>query len=373
MSTHCGPRQRLKSLDLLRLLLCLLVMTTHARRIFGIGIPVWFTKGIFDGKAGVVLFFVLSGYVLTKSLARTAFSWESYQQFIIKRAFRLFPLYWIALGLTLIVLLWLKQDAAGLVDDEHLQFLAQTGPDWRQWFLHLLLLVPGMNSDFALPTVWSLMTEAKVSMLAFPLFGWLILRLPLNGAAATVALLVLGSDFLYTHILGTAAFLGIFGLGALLARVPDHIWHRIPATIWRSLLAIGGGLYACMSLRYLLPSVWIGYYLCALGATLIIACVSHWPTLSLRMHALHSVFGADLSYGIYLLHYPVLLIFFRLSTGHSSPASFLCALLAMVITIALAWLLAHAVELPMIKLGRRLAHRSDSPSADCHAVRDFSS
>lgn len=274
MSLPFGPRQRLKSLDLLRLMLCLLVMTTHARRIFSIDVPVWFTKGVFDGKGGVVLFFVLSGYVLTKSLARSTPSWDSYQQFIIKRAFRLFPLYWVALLLTLAVLIWLKHEAIGLVDLEHLQFLAQTGCSWRQWLLHLLLLVPGINSDFAFPTVWSLMTEAKVSMLAFPLFGWGILRLPFWRAAAMVALLVLGSDYMDAHIIGTAAFLGIFGLGAMLARVPEHCWSRIPASVWCCLLAVGGGLYACMSLRYLLPSVWIGYYLCATGATLIIACVS---------------------------------------------------------------------------------------------------
>ncbi|MCF7787350.1 MAG: acyltransferase [Prosthecobacter sp.] len=369
LSIPSSPQKRLKSLDLLRLLLCLLVMATHARRVFDIDIPVWLTKGLFDGKGGVVLFFVLSGYVLTKSLARSSISWDNYKNYIIKRALRLFPLYWVGVLFAFVVLVWIKQGGAGLVDDEHLQFLRANGPTWPQWLLHLFLLIPGMNSDFALPTVWSLMTEAKVSMLAFPFFGWAILRFPVWGAVTMVAFCVFGSDYLYHHVFGTAAILGIFGLGAVLARVPEHWWNRIPGAAWWTLLLTGGTFYSCMSLRYLFPSVWIGYCLCAFGAVLIIACVSHWPALSRPMHALYSVFDVDLSYGIYLLHYPMLLVFFKISAAYSSLPSVPVALLAMAATIALAWFFVHAVEIPMIKLGRRVTRRQEegaqNSSASC--------
>lgn len=331
-------------------------MVTHARRVFDIELPPWLTKGLLDGKAGVVMFFVLSGHVLTKSLASKPVCWESCRQFFIKRVFRLFPLYWAALLLSFAVLSWIKAGGAGFTgDDGSVTFLRQEGAGWHQWLLHLGLVIPGMQAEFALPTVWSLMTEAKVSLLLFPFLGWAVLRLPRWGAAGLTGLLVLGSDFLFNHVIGTAAYLGMFALGALLARVPEGWWRRLPAWgLWCLLLAGCAG-YSCLTFRARMPSVWMGYYLCALGAVAIIACVSGWPVLSRRMHALFSVLGVDLSYGIYLLHYPVLLAFFQM--GGKSSVSHASALVAaaMAATVALAWALAHAVEIPMIKLGRQLA------------------
>ena len=353
----CPPSvsPRLKSLDFLRLVLCLLVMFTHARRMFGIDVPAWLTKGLFDAKGGVVLFFVLSGHVLTKTLMHIPVSWDGYRQFVIKRAFRLFPLYWAALLLAFVVLLWIKMEAGGADADAKLGYLRLAGPCWEQWLLHSALLIPGMDSDFALPTVWSLMTEAKISILAFPFFGWFILRLPASAASGTVAALVVGSGYLNQHLFGTAAYLGIFGIGALLARVPEKQWRSMNTIGWWGLMAAGAGLYACMSLRYLMPSIWMGYYACALGAALIIAAVSHWPALSHCLHQLYSTFDVDLSFGIYMLHYPVLLAFFKLAGGIKGAGSMGGALLAMCMTVFLAWVLAWTVEIPMIKFGRKLA------------------
>lgn len=369
------PPPRLKSLDCLRLGLALLIMVTHARRVFDIELPLWLTKGLLDGKAGVVMFFVLSGHVLAKSLANKPVSWESCRQFWIKRVFRLFPLYWVALLLTFVVLSWIKAGAGGFAgDDGSVLFLRQDDAGWHQWLLHLALVVPGMQAEFALPTVWSLMTEAKVSLLVFPFLGWAVLRLPVWCAAALTGLLVLGSDFLFHHVIGTAAYLGMFALGALLARVPAGWWRRLPVWGWWCLLLAGCAAYSCLTFRSRMPSVWMGYYLCALGAAGIIACVSCWPALSRRMHAVYSILGVDVSYGIYLLHYPVLLAFFQLGGLFSVAPSHTPALVtaAMAATAALAWVLAHAVEIPMIKLGRQLAGKRREVLPACPIVRDVS-
>ncbi len=372
MSHEDKPARRLKSLDLLRLGLALLIMVTHTRRIFEIGFPVWLTKGPLDGKGGVVLFFVLSGYVLTKSLAFRPISWEEWRHFVIKRVFRLFPLFWVALVLASVVLTWIKAHGGLPAAGDSLAFLSQEGQDWRQWLLHIPLVVPGMQADFVLPTVWSLMTEAKVSLLVFPFLGWAILRLPWWGAAGMTAMLALGSDFFFNHIIGTAAYLGMFALGALLARVPEAWWRRMTPAGWCCLLLAGLAAYSCMSFRYQMPSVWIGYYLCALGAVCVIACAAFWPSLGRRMHSLHSLVGVDLSYGVYLLHYPVLLMFFKLASGMEllGDLRFLPALAAMGATVALAWILAHLVEIPMVRLGRLVAGKAKEAGTMCVAERD---
>lgn len=335
-------------------------MATHARRLFEIHVPAWLTKGPLDGKAGVILFFVLSGHVLSRSLARTPFSWNGYRHYLLRRVFRLFPAYWAALALTFVVLVWLKGDTIATVSAGLPEFITRKDPGWNQWFLHMFLVVPGMQSDFALPTVWSLMTETKVSLLAFPVLGWTLLRLPFWQASALTVLLAAGSAFLHAHVVGTAAYLGIFAIGTLVTLAPENWWRSLAPWGWWCILLAGLALYSCMSLRYRLPNVWHGYYLCAIGAAAIIACVSKWPALSRRMHAFQALLGTDVSYGIYLLHYPVLLAFLHLGDefGFASTLRFLPALAAMAVTIILAWLLAHTVERPMARLGRQLSGRA---------------
>lgn len=349
--------QRLQSLDLLRLGLCILVMVTHARRLFAIDVPAWLTKGPLDGKAGVVLFFVLSGHVLSRSLARTPLSWNGYCKYMIRRAFRLFPAYWVALALTFVILVWLKSDDFSTLSAGVPDFIGRNDAAWGQWFLHLFLVVPGMQSDFALPTVWSLMTEAKVSLLIFPVLGWTLLRLSLWQASGVTALLAAGSGLLHDHVIGTAAYLGIFAIGTLLTRVPERWWQSLASWGWWCILLTGIMVYSCMSLRYLLPSVWQGYYLCAIGAAAIIACVSKWPAMSKRMHAMNALVATDISYGIYLLHYPVLLAFLHLGEqfGFNATPRTLLMFAAMAATVVLAWLMAHTVEIPMARLGRQLS------------------
>lgn len=117
----------------------------------------------------------------------------------------------------------------------------------------------------------------------------------------------------------------------------------------------------------------MGYYLCAAGAAAIIACVSCWPALGRRMHCLCSLVGVDLSYGIYLLHYPVLLLFFKLAGdfGLMDDARLGPAMAA---TVVLARILAHAVEIPMVRLGRQVAGgRKKTEITDLPPVRDVGS
>lgn len=50
-------------------------------------------SGLINAEASVILFFVLSGYVLTLSLERNT----GYVQYLIKRMFRIYPVYWVVI------------------------------------------------------------------------------------------------------------------------------------------------------------------------------------------------------------------------------------------------------------------------------------
>ena len=346
-------QERIIALDALRVIAAFIVLTQHFRLVFELHWPEWLRKGVFDSKAAVMLFFVLSGYVLALSLGGKAPSFHAYVRFGIRRLFRLFPVYWSALLLSLAVLWAVQHLGAGQVTGLPAWFLDGKGMQWKQWFLQSTLVAPGMKSDFALPTVWTLMTEAKVSMI-FPLLAWVILRSSGWLAWAIVSALVLGSAWLDQHVVGTAAFLGMFALGTILCRVPAAFWARLNQASWWGLFMLGLVLYAAISWRYVMPSIWLGYYLCGLGSMIFIAAGIHWESMRTALTRLQKLLRVDLSYSIYILHYPVLVALKKLCGALLASSPCLAFILALVITAGLGLVLHYTIEAPAIRLGRRL-------------------
>ncbi|HEY1050111.1 MAG TPA: acyltransferase [Prosthecobacter sp.] len=348
-----GGHQRIIALDALRVIAAFIVLAQHFRLVFQLYWPEWLTKGLFDSKAAVMLFFVLSGYVLALSLGSKAPSFMAYVKFGVRRVLRLYPVYWAALLLSFAVLVAVQRGGAGQVTGLPAWFLDGTGLQVKQWLLQSTLVAPGMKSDFALPTVWTLMTEAKVSMV-FPLLAWVILRSRAWLACGVVAALVLGSHWLDAHIVGTAAFLGMFALGTLLCRAPDALWRRLGNATWWALFLLGVVLYAAISWRYVMPSIWLGYYLCGLGSLIFIAGTIHWPLMRAALTRLQQLLRVDLSYGIYIVHYPVLVALKKLAGPAVAGAPVLAFILATLATVGISLLLHHVLEKPAIELGRHL-------------------
>ncbi len=359
VSGPVATHERIIALDALRVIAAFIVLAQHFRLVFELHWPEWLRKGVFDSKAAVMLFFVLSGYVLALSLRSKVPSFTAYVKFGIRRIMRLYPVYWAALLLALIVLWSVQQRGAGQVTGLPAWFLDGNGLQLKQWFLQSTLVAPGMKSDFALPTVWTLMTEAKISMV-FPLLAWVILRSPGWLAGTVVAALVLGSAWLDQHVVGTAAFLGMFGLGTLLCRVPSNFWSKLNHAIWGCLLILGLALYASISWRYVMPSIWLGYYLCGFGSLIIIAGTIHWPPMRLVLTRLQDCLQVDLSYSIYILHYPILVALKKLAGPDVSGSPVVAFIIATLTTLGLALLLHFVLEKPAIKLGQWLTRPRSS-------------
>lgn len=351
-SPQAGPA-RIIALDALRLIAAFIVFVQHFRLVFELHWPEWLRKGVLDSKAAVMLFFVLSGYVLALSLGSRAPSFKAYVKFGVRRVFRLYPVYWAALALSFVVLWSVQLHGAGQVRGMPALFLDGGSLQTSQWLLQSTLLAPGMKSDFALPTVWTLMTEAKISMI-FPLLAWVMLRSSGWLAAALAAALVLFSHWMDRHIVGTAAFLGMFALGTILCRVPEAFWRRLSQPAWWGLLLLGLVLYAAISWRYVMPSIWLGYYLCGLGSLIFIAACVGWPQMRSVLTRLQQLLRVDLSYSIYILHYPVLVAFKKLCGSWMAASPFISFILALASTIGLGLLAHFLIEKPAIELGRRL-------------------
>jgi len=291
----------------------LAVMLMHS-----IAIMQWSTVKIAADPA-VDFFFCLSGFVLSFSYDDRLRSMGP-GRFMLKRVIRLYPMIFLATFLALAAFA-----VAGRWDADR----------WTQ-FGFALLLVPMFTTAMAFPLnppVWSLFFEMAAS-LGFDVEAR---RLPLKLAAAGIVAggLLLGTLIILAGHVGTFGFggrsfwLGLlrvgysFGLGVLIHRAGFHLrGPRLP----RWLLAIV--LLAILSLP-----VQSG-----IGDAIIVVIVMPllvWLGSRARFDPLDRFWewAGRLSYPLYLVHWPVLIVSAVLLGG-----SAIAAVIAMALAVAVAWL-----------------------------------
>jgi peptidoglycan/LPS O-acetylase OafA/YrhL len=176
-----GDANRYEHIDSLRGIAALLVVWLHVTEVFN-RLPAvrengnWLyriAEAIDVGRIGVVIFFAISGFVICSSLKGPAMT--SSIDFAIKRLFRLFPAYWLAipLGAWASWYLWGRELSAGLV-------LAN---------LSMLPSVFGYKNMMGL--LWTLETELVFYVMCLLLFWLRLLGNALALAATCGALLML--------------------------------------------------------------------------------------------------------------------------------------------------------------------------------------
>lgn len=294
------PRRHLPVLDGARGIAALAVFGYHIAPYFG-GLP-WL-QGSF---LAVDLFFILSGFVIALSYeGRLADGRLGLGRFVWVRTLRLYPLYLLAcvIGVTYFGVKML----AGLPD-------APTPADLLAAVPGTVLMLPspmthtwGFTPFPFAPSAWSLSLEFWFNIV----YALVVIRFGIRALAvlAAVAMAVLVQQALAfgsldmgwniaTLIGGSARFWFSFTLGVILFRLHRADWHLPPAAIWLGLPvfafvavpadAVGMGL------------VWVVAVFPA--AVLIGAAMRVGP----RMTAVCDHLGR-LSYGIYILHAPLVL------------------------------------------------------------------
>ncbi len=359
---------RLHALDSLRGLAALSVVFYHALLVFpwthdilfDRGLPVTETRDwaaalltlappalMWSGREAVLLFFVLSGFVLALPfLEGRPPRWGA---FALKRVIRLLPP---CMAAVLAVAL-----ALPLVP-------AAPRPELGAWFaaswpeqvstaelLRQMLLLGG---DYALNNVlWTLEYELRVS-LAFPLLV-AAAALPLAAAAAVafsaLVLLVTEATFLGTSFLGALLAVPHFLLGILLARHLPLVSRLLAGGLaWRILLWLA--CYALLRARWLVP---LPGLLCdlanGLGAALLVALVltSVRAQAALGWPALRWL--GRVSFSLYLVHVPLVTALPHLLPDWPAGAAVALAIPASLLAAAA---LHAAVERPSMALARRV-------------------
>jgi peptidoglycan/LPS O-acetylase OafA/YrhL len=296
---------------------------------------------------GVMFFFVHTCLVLMLSLDRAPSQHRS-GIFLIRRAFRIYPLCWATI---LVALATSLTDQAGgnfhdlgwhgiaanllLVQNVTRGFSSIVGPLWNlPWEVQMYLVLPAF---FALLRRF----QGLVAVLAL----WLTATL-LAVAATQPALprMFHGAIFPPMFIGGKVAY-------RLLSRRKDRSnRHAFPAWTWPFLIL---GLFAIEGflVGYHSTESPIGSFMNATICLTLAIAIPAFGELSARSIVLPAQQIAKYSYGIYLLHVPALIFVLRFLPGLPLALK-LFAFLAL--TTILSFVSFHTIEDPLIRLGKRL-------------------
>jgi peptidoglycan/LPS O-acetylase OafA/YrhL len=319
------------------------------------------------GDTAVILFFVLSGLVLT--LPYLGSRAPSYPAFVAKRVFRLYPAYLVAVALAVA--------AAALVGGGHLSGLsAWANAPWHEGFgagvlaNHAAMLGSFDNGRYD-PVLWSMVHELRISFV-FPLLVVALLAIgPARAVAAAVAVLIAGvalddrvgssPDYFATLMYAFA-----FVAGILLARHRAAVLERFAALsrAGRALLLVGGiALYTYPNwvdgrwVRGATSNITQTAAITVGGCAFVVFALGS-PRAGALLRRRVPQFLGRISYSLYLLHAVVLLALLHVAHDQIPTAGIIALMWAL--SIPLAALCYRWVELPGIAAGKRIAARLDA-------------
>lgn len=378
--------QRYEQLDSLRGLAALAVMIGHFLMVFtpivqntsGLGIldyPLNLLKytplhAVWGGHEAVIMFFLLSGFVL--SLPFFSNRQQTYTKYVIKRICRIYIPFLVALIIAIVM-----REAvyvSKLTDlTSYYNNLWVIPPDAAS-IIHHLLFVGNYNSTRYDPILWTLVHEMRISLL-FPFImfvivkgGWKIgLPLALGLSYGSEILLDHFETRFMTNFVVSLHYAAFFIVGALLAKYQNEL-----KTVFSRL----NGWWAMVMLVLALcfySFKWIGYgedfhdrfmphwgdWMTAIGASIFIVAAVSSVRLARQLQRKPLLFLGKISYSLYLYHMIVLLSLVHLLNGALDTPYIV--MIAFIASFAAGTLSYYFVELPSIRLGKRLTGWGKQP------------
>jgi peptidoglycan/LPS O-acetylase OafA/YrhL len=303
------------------------------------------TTQFFDlGKIGVIVFFAISGFVIPLSLRKRE---NTVSKFLISRFFRLYPAYWLSIGLALYFLFYLQAIPIPV----------------RTAVINVTMLQQFFGVPNVIDAYWTLQIELVFYITCLVLFLYGILNQPNKIFVVSTSFLSIAVIFAIlrfaTHLKMPVAL--PLGLSVM-------FWGSLMQT-WRMELNDEAKRYAnllAIILVLLVPPIsllaynfdagfdesWYRYttsYYAALGLFYLL-------TGRLRLSVSFLSWLGTISYSIYLFH-PIFIVItmnYFYNRYPSFPMSHLYIAIAAIMTIAFSSLVYVCVEAPCIRLGRQL-------------------
>ncbi|MDE1902143.1 MAG: acyltransferase [Alphaproteobacteria bacterium] len=321
------PSKRFAFVDALRAIAALSVVLFHALE--GDHIPIiydrvpWLLQAIVSrANAGISIFFVLSGFVISHSLAGRALAVADVGRFMLKRSLRLDPPYWAAIAISCAIVL-----AKGL-------------PMFTAWQVaaHLIYVQDLLGFEDISPIFWTLCLEVQFYFV--------------------FALLLLSRS----RMLMIAAFLVSIPLSTVI------LWHGLFTLLWYGFL-LGVGAYFAAN-RLVKAWMFFTYCLCLQGVAVAMndqfMTVGVWTAIALYIVSLRQAlttamnwrwiqFVGMISYSLYLIHSPVTGVAFRLvnmTVGNGYGAEVVGLAASLTGSILAAWAMYQLIERPSIRIAR---------------------
>lgn len=376
--------QRLSFIEGLRGYLAFWVVICHVMEAVGLqpstvqGLP----RILIMGTYAVDVFVIVSGFVIFFALDTQR---QGYAQFVVRRFFRLFPLFVILFAAAIPASLLSLSNAAHssqYMSPGQLHEIVFAIQSWWQHFnanvlLHLTMLhgtVPDtvvFNAPGAfLVPAWSVSLEWQFYLLAplafamafsprrWPCLALIVLCAALFIAAPTMLMPVDYGAFLPFHVQD-------FFLGGLCYAIYKHRPASIPPNVIAiSSLLLGGALFAFHDRGWPIPiALWVVFFGLMLERSDTAGAIAGATVFANRFN----LYLGRISYGVYLSHILIIIVLqaalLACAPGFSRAAHFVILLATTsAVTIAVSTLLHRWIEKPGIEWGRRLARRMQSPA-----------
>jgi peptidoglycan/LPS O-acetylase OafA/YrhL len=359
--------KRIEFLDSVRGLAALAVLLFHSM-IFEwpkgfmnfINLPV--VNILFDGHAAVVMFFVLSGFVLSRPYLNSQPPRSVFlPTFYLRRIIRIWLPWFFAFCLSALVVKLIFRDYETIPPHASPDFWNHPltlSSVLRQ--MALMNLPIAKDAPYLMPQDWSLGIELKASLL-IPFFIFCA------RGKKTVSLIVIAILLMFVSVHG---YYVSFILGVALARFCDQIItmaKALPKYALGLMLALGIAFYQSLHIAWDLFKVSIpvrGYFWClsSIGCVLILAVILSSIRLQKLLQHSFLVFLGRISYSFYLLHWLTLwclqplIVHWLNSLGIFQPVILLPVALGgtILFTFLLATLSHRFIEVPTIELGHHL-------------------
>lgn len=356
---------RIEQLDSIRGIAALSVLFNHMGLV-STTLPIFFMPlKLVNGHSAVIIFFILSGFVLSLPILNK--NRVNYFSYIIKRIFRIYVPYLIAILFSIL-----------------LSFVFFGGiPQLSSWFnnswkheptIHLviehIMLIGNIHSNDFNNVIWSLIHEMRISII-FPFIvlllsklNWrfpLILCFVFSGTYEVVSRLHLElSNGFHTTYFDSLHYLSFFIIGMLLAQNRSKlisIYQKAPLFIRLGLIFIALLFYELPGHIFAHFHIFIyslNDYGAAVGSSIFIV-TSLAGRKVMKVLMLKPIrFLGKISYSLYLFHLPILFSLFYLFFGKLN--STLILVLFIPIAIGFSYLAWRFIEFPSMTIGKKLSN-----------------